>query len=100
MQTSPISARASANLDMIRGLAALAVMIGHVRALFYVDYSHILKGNALVSAAYCLTGVGCLSRLTEVRTDSVRHALLFARQYGVRSVVAKHLSALVGINSR
>jgi peptidoglycan/LPS O-acetylase OafA/YrhL len=43
---------------MIRGLAALAVMIGHVRALFFVDYAHVLKGNALVSVVYLLTGLG------------------------------------------
>ncbi len=58
MQTAPISARASANLDLIRGLAALAVMIGHVRALFFVDYLHVLKGKGIVTALYFVTSLG------------------------------------------
>jgi len=33
----PISQSASAHLDLIRGIAALAVMWGHVRTLYFVD---------------------------------------------------------------
>ena len=58
MQTNPLSPRASAHLDMVRGTAALAVMLGHVRALFFVDYSHLLTRNSLVGGAYLLTSLG------------------------------------------
>jgi peptidoglycan/LPS O-acetylase OafA/YrhL len=51
---------ASGYLDAIRGLAALAVMLGHCRGLFFVDYGHVAAHNInrLVKAIYTMTGFG------------------------------------------
>jgi peptidoglycan/LPS O-acetylase OafA/YrhL len=43
---------------MVRGTAALAVMLEHVRSLFFVNYSHVLTRNSLVGGAYLLTSLG------------------------------------------
>jgi len=55
-----LTALASAYLDGIRGLAALAVMLGHCRAFFFVDYGNINVEMAtpLVRALYMVTGFG------------------------------------------
>lgn len=50
--------RASVHLDLIRGAAALAVMVGHVRGLFFVDYPAISKPSLLHKALYAVTGLG------------------------------------------
>jgi len=50
--------RASVHLDLIRGVAALAVMVGHVRGLFFVDYPYISNRSLLHTALYALTGFG------------------------------------------
>jgi len=49
---------ASANLDLIRALAAWAVMWGHLRADFFVDYSQLRHDGLLSSIIYFLTGFG------------------------------------------
>jgi peptidoglycan/LPS O-acetylase OafA/YrhL len=49
---------ASAHLDMIRGLAAWAVMWGHLRALFFVDFRHLERGSLPLSVLYFFTGFG------------------------------------------
>lgn len=49
---------ASANLDLIRGLAAWAVMWGHLRADFFVDHSQLQHHSLLLSILYFLTGFG------------------------------------------
>jgi len=51
-------ASASAHLDLIRAVAAGAVMWGHVRALFFVDFGHIQHHGALSRLIYLLTGFG------------------------------------------
>ncbi len=43
---------------MVRGIAALAVMLGHVRALFFVPYSQALNRNTAVGTVYLLTSLG------------------------------------------
>jgi peptidoglycan/LPS O-acetylase OafA/YrhL len=53
-----ISGRASAHLDLCRGVAALAVMVSHLRALFFLDYSDVQHKNAGVAAIYAVTGLG------------------------------------------
>jgi len=47
------------HLDLIRGVSALAVMLGHVRGLFFVDYS-VLGGHPslFLRMLYALTGFG------------------------------------------
>lgn len=58
MQIKPISVRASAHLDMVRGIAAVAVMAGHLRTLFYVGYSQVVRKSVLAGAGYFLTSLG------------------------------------------
>ena len=53
-----LSAAASAHLDLIRGLAAWAVMWGHLRALFFVDFQHIEHNSPLLRVLYYFTGFG------------------------------------------
>lgn len=49
----------SDHLDLVRGLAALAVMLGHLRNLFFADFSEIsIRRNALTEFLYFVTGFG------------------------------------------
>jgi peptidoglycan/LPS O-acetylase OafA/YrhL len=48
----------SAHLDLIRGLAAWAVMWGHLRALFFVDFPQIQNPGVFLKIIYFLTGFG------------------------------------------
>lgn len=47
----------SAHLDLIRGLAAWAVMWGHLRGLFFVDFPHIQRRGVWLGAIYFLYGL-------------------------------------------
>lgn len=47
-----------ANLDLLRGLAALAVCAGHLRAFLFVDYGQITQPNLFDRAFYFATGLG------------------------------------------
>ena len=53
-----LNAAASAHLDLIRGVAAWAVMWGHLRALFFVDFQHIEHNDSFLKVFYSLTGFG------------------------------------------
>lgn len=53
-----LSLQASATLDFVRGIAAFFVMIGHLRALFFVPYSEVEHSNFLIKIAYFMTGFG------------------------------------------
>jgi peptidoglycan/LPS O-acetylase OafA/YrhL len=53
-----LGASASAHLDVVRALAAWAVMWGHLRALFFVDFHHVTRPSLLLKAVYFLTGFG------------------------------------------
>jgi peptidoglycan/LPS O-acetylase OafA/YrhL len=55
-----LTPNASGYLDIIRSLAALAVMFGHWRSFYFVDYEHIAPSLATlpVKAIYFLTGFG------------------------------------------
>lgn len=48
----------SAHLDLIRALAAWAVMWGHLRALFFVDFQQVQNRGPLLKILYFLTGFG------------------------------------------
>lgn len=48
----------SPHLDMLRGLAALLVVIGHVRAFVLVDYAEIAAPGAATKAIYLIGGMG------------------------------------------
>ncbi len=47
-----LSRRTSVHLDLIRGVAALAVMVGHVRGLFFIDYSYISNPSLVHKVIY------------------------------------------------
>jgi peptidoglycan/LPS O-acetylase OafA/YrhL len=49
---------ASAHLDLIRGLAAWAVMWDHLRGLFFVDFQQLSHPRPLLKVIYFLTGFG------------------------------------------
>ena len=49
---------ASAHLDLIRVLAAWAVMFGHLRALFFVDFPQVQSPSLLLKGTYFVTGFG------------------------------------------
>ena len=47
----------SDHLDLVRGAAALLVMLGHLRNLFFVDFSEVASNaNPLVKLVYLATG--------------------------------------------
>lgn len=49
---------ASTNLDLLRGLAALAVFAGHLRGLLFADYAAVARPNPVLRALYFATGLG------------------------------------------
>jgi peptidoglycan/LPS O-acetylase OafA/YrhL len=53
-----LTAAASDSLDLIRALAACAVMVGHLRALFFVDFRQLSHKSWPLEALYFLTGFG------------------------------------------
>jgi peptidoglycan/LPS O-acetylase OafA/YrhL len=57
-KATPLTQRASAHLDMIRGIAALAVMTGHIRGLFFLDYKDLASPSPAVNLLYAVTGLG------------------------------------------
>ena len=48
---------ASAHLDMIRGLSALAVLFSHIRTVFYLDHQGLATGSPLINVLYAVTGL-------------------------------------------
>src|SRR5580704_14806183 len=58
LEPRALSASASAHLDLIRGLAAWAVMWGHLRALFFVDFQQLQHSSPLLKILYFVTGFG------------------------------------------
>jgi peptidoglycan/LPS O-acetylase OafA/YrhL len=55
---SPLAKRTSVHLDGLRGVSALAVMLYHLRGLFFVDYPYIANKSLLISGLYAVTGYG------------------------------------------
>jgi len=53
-----LSAAASDSLDLIRAVAACAVMVGHLRTLFFVDFQHLSDKSWPLEALYFFTGFG------------------------------------------
>jgi peptidoglycan/LPS O-acetylase OafA/YrhL len=53
-----LAIRTSVHLDLIRGVAALAVMFGHLRGLFFVVFPLASHKSLVVSALYAVTGYG------------------------------------------
>jgi peptidoglycan/LPS O-acetylase OafA/YrhL len=48
----------SAHLDLIRGLAAWAVMWDHLRGLFFVDFRQLNRPSSILKVIYFVTGFG------------------------------------------
>lgn len=57
-QPRKLGGAASAHLDLIRTFAAWAVMWGHLRTLFFVDFQHLQRSGWLLKAIYFFTGFG------------------------------------------
>jgi len=53
-----LAKRTSVHLDLIRGVSALAVLLYHVRGLFFVDFPFLANKSFLPSALYAVTGYG------------------------------------------
>jgi peptidoglycan/LPS O-acetylase OafA/YrhL len=53
-----LSAAASDSLDVIRATAACAVMFGHLRTLFFVDFQHLQSKSFPLEVLYFLAGFG------------------------------------------
>jgi peptidoglycan/LPS O-acetylase OafA/YrhL len=53
-----LSQRSVMLIDWMRGLAAVAVLVGHVRGLFMQDYSAVRQPCVFWKAFYVLTGLG------------------------------------------
>ncbi|HET9399899.1 MAG TPA: acyltransferase [Candidatus Acidoferrales bacterium] len=53
-----VDAAASVRLDMVRGIAAIVVMIGHVRALFFPAYVDLVAPTVGSRVLYAMTGFG------------------------------------------
>jgi peptidoglycan/LPS O-acetylase OafA/YrhL len=58
LKPSALSVSASAHLDVIRSIAAWAVMWGHLRAFFFADYEELVLRDPSLKALYFLTGFG------------------------------------------
>ncbi|HXA78375.1 MAG TPA: acyltransferase [Candidatus Acidoferrales bacterium] len=54
----PLTPAASAHLDLIRGLAAWAVMWDHLRGLFFVDFQQVNHLSLFLKGIYFFTGFG------------------------------------------
>jgi peptidoglycan/LPS O-acetylase OafA/YrhL len=54
----PLLPISSAHLDAIRALAAWAVMWGHIRGHFFVDFEHLSERNLATKILYFCTGFG------------------------------------------
>jgi peptidoglycan/LPS O-acetylase OafA/YrhL len=53
-----LTAAASDSLDLIRAIAAFAVMVGHLRALFFADFAYLQSKSLPLRALYFFTGFG------------------------------------------
>jgi peptidoglycan/LPS O-acetylase OafA/YrhL len=53
-----LTAGASAHLDLIRAVAAWAVMWGHVRSNLFVDFRNVARKGPLLNLLYFFTGFG------------------------------------------
>jgi len=53
-----LAKRTSIHLDAIRGISALAVLLYHLRGLFFVDYPYLASKSLVSAAIYAFTGYG------------------------------------------
>lgn len=55
---APLSSQASAHLNMLRGVAALVVLLGHWRNLFFLDWAEVHHKHLLLEPFYFVTKFG------------------------------------------
>jgi peptidoglycan/LPS O-acetylase OafA/YrhL len=53
-----LAKRTSVHLDVIRGVSAVAVLLYHLRGLFFVDYPFLVRKSLLSNGLYAVTGYG------------------------------------------
>jgi peptidoglycan/LPS O-acetylase OafA/YrhL len=53
-----LAKRTSVHLDAIRGVSALAVMIYHLRGLFFADFPFVANKSLPIAGLYAITGYG------------------------------------------
>ncbi len=53
-----LAKRTSVHLDAIRGVSALAVMLYHLRGVFFVDFPNLTNKSLLIGGLYAVTGYG------------------------------------------
>ena len=53
-----LAGRTSVHLDWIRGVSAVAVMLYHLRGLFFVDFPFLEKQSLISAGLYAITGYG------------------------------------------
>jgi peptidoglycan/LPS O-acetylase OafA/YrhL len=53
-----IAGRTSVHLDLIRGVSAIAVMLYHLRGLFFVDFPFLIDKSLVSAGLYAVTGYG------------------------------------------
>jgi peptidoglycan/LPS O-acetylase OafA/YrhL len=53
-----LAVRTSVHLDLIRGVSAIAVMLYHLRGLFFVDFPYLTDKSLVPSGLYAVTGYG------------------------------------------
>jgi len=53
-----LAKRTSVHLDAIRGVSALAVLLHHLRGLFFVDYPFLANKSFFLTVLYAVTGYG------------------------------------------
>ena len=53
-----LAKRTSVHFDLIRGVSALAVMLYHLRGLFFVDYPFLASKSMFSAVLYAVTGFG------------------------------------------
>jgi peptidoglycan/LPS O-acetylase OafA/YrhL len=58
LKPAALSVSASAHLDVIRSVAAWAVMWGHLRAFFFADYDQLALRTSSLKTLYFVTGFG------------------------------------------
>jgi peptidoglycan/LPS O-acetylase OafA/YrhL len=56
--TGPPGESPSVHLDALRGFAAFAVLLNHMRDAFFVDYDALARHNPLTAAAYLVASLG------------------------------------------
>ena len=58
MTTKPQQPKRKVNLDLIRGISALLVMLGHLRSIMFVDYQALPHPTILETGFYFATSLG------------------------------------------